>query len=121
MLQFMKDFLNNIRSDKTTRLIFIANFLLIIITLILIGFYYRNFPPFIPIFNQLPWGEQRLGSTITIFIPPLISLFIFILNIIITSLTYEKIPLVARMVAVVSFLVGILVFLFIIKIIQLVI
>ncbi|MEK7450573.1 MAG: hypothetical protein AAB662_01380 [Patescibacteria group bacterium] len=117
----MKDFFKNILQDQTTKRIFIANLLLIIFTFALIGFYYRNLPPFIPIFNQLPWGEQRLGSTATIFIPPLIAFLVFICNIIIAELAYEKIPLVSRMLATVSLLAEILIFLFIIKVFQLII
>ena len=117
----MKDFFKDILSDQTTRKIFITNCLLIVFTFALIGFYYHNLPPFIPVFNQLPWGEQRLGSTVTIFIPPLITFAIFICNIIITGLVYEKIPLVSRMLATVSLLVAILIFLFTIKVIQLII
>ncbi len=117
----MKDFFKNILQDQTTKKIFIANLLLIIFTLALIGFYYRNLPPLIPIFNQLPWGEQRLGSTATIFISPVIALVIFICNIIIAGAAYEKIPLVSRMLATVSLLAGILIFLFTIKVVQLII
>ncbi len=117
----MKDFFRNILNDQTTKKIFITNLLLIIFTFALIGFYYRNLPPFIPIFNQLSWGEQRLGSTATIFVPPLIVFTIFICNIIVAGLAYEKIPLVSRMLATVSLLAGILISLFTIKVIQLII
>lgn len=117
----MKDFFKNILQDQTTKRIFIANLLIIIITFALIAFYYRDLPPFIPIFNQLPWGEQRLGPTATIFIPPLIAFAIFIANIIIAELEYKKIPLVSRMLATVSLLAGVLILLFIIKVVQLII
>lgn len=117
----MKDFFRDILSDQTTKRIFIINLLLVIFTFVLIGFNYRNLPPFIPIFNQLPWGEQRLGSTATIFIPPLIAFIIFICNIIVAGLAYEKIPLVSRMLATVSLLASTLIFLFTIKVVQLII
>ncbi|MDO8620974.1 MAG: hypothetical protein Q7R31_01700 [Candidatus Levybacteria bacterium] len=117
----MKDFFRDILNGQTTRKIFIANLSLVIITCALIALYYHNLPPFIPIFNQLPWGEQRLGSTATIFIPPLIAFIIFICNIIVAGLAYEKIPLVSRMLATVSLLASILIFLFIVKVIQLII
>lgn len=98
---------------------FINGFFLIAI-IIFILFSYRNLPPFIPIFNQLPWGEERLGKTITIFVPVLVALLILVINLFTSSITYRKIPLVARMLAAVSLLIGILTFLFVVKTITLI-
>ncbi len=54
--------------------------ILIIIELFSPLFFYRFLPPFIPIFNQMPWGQERLGKTITIFVPVLVALLISIIN-----------------------------------------
>lgn len=116
----MKEFFKDLRNDKAIALTFLMNGSLIIATLIFILFFYRSLPPFIPIFNQLPWGEQRLGTTITIFVPVLVSLLILVINIITAALTYKKVPLVSRMMAAISFLTSILTFLFIIKTITLI-
>ncbi len=111
----MKEFFEDIKGDKTITLAFFISIFLIIIAIIYIIFSYGKLPPFIPIFNQLPWGEQRLGNTLTIFIPVLIVLLILVINIFITSFTYRKIPLVARMLTAISLLCGILMLLFVIK------
>lgn len=111
----MKKFFNNIREDKTITSAFFINGFLIILILAYILFYYAKLPPYVPVFNQLPWGEERLGATFTIFIPILITLLIFIINLFICASIYKKIPLISRMLAATSLLAGILTFLFIIK------
>ncbi|MDO8659733.1 MAG: hypothetical protein Q7K54_03975 [Candidatus Parcubacteria bacterium] len=111
----MKEFFRNITQDKTIISAFLINGFLIISGVFFILFYYHLLPPFIPIFNQLPWGEQRLGTTITIFIPLLVALTILITNLLISAITYGKTPLVARMLAAISLLTSILTFLFVIK------
>jgi len=116
----MKEFFKDIKGDKTIISAFLINFFLIVATIVFILFFYGKLPPFIPIFNQLPWGEQRLGSQITIFIPILVSLSIFAINIIISASIYKKIPLISRMLAAISLLAEILTFLFIIKTITLI-
>jgi len=111
----MKEFFKNIRSDKITNVGFLTTAALIAVIFIFTLFVYRRLPPFIPVFNQLPWGEERLGSTITIFLPLLITLSIFVINLIIGTLVYEKIPLVSRMLAGTSILTAALTFLFVVK------
>lgn len=111
----MKEFFKDIKSDKTIIHAFFINSLFIVVSVIFILFSYRNLPPFIPIFNQLPWGEQRLGPTLSIFIPVLVALLILATNIFIAAFIYKKTPLIARMLTVVSLLTSILAFLLIIK------
>jgi len=117
----MKAFFKDVASDKTITLAFFLNGLFIITIIIFILFSYGRLPPFIPIFNQLPWGEQRLGTTITIFIPVLVALLIFLINIFTSTITYKKIPLVSRMMAAISLLTSILTFLFVVKTVTLLI
>lgn len=111
----MKDFFKDISSDKTIILAFFISGSFIITTVIFILFSYTRLPPFLPIFNQLPWGEQRLGTRETIFIPVLAALLILTINIFTSSITYKKIPLIARMLAATSLLTSILIFLFVVK------
>jgi hypothetical protein len=111
----MREFLNNIRTDKTIVLTFFINASFIIASAVYILFSYGKLPPFIPIFNQLPWGEQRLGNQITIFIPILASLSILAINLFMSNATYKRVPLVSRMLAATSLLAGILSFLFIVR------
>lgn len=116
----MKEFFKNIARDKTARFGFITSFILYIITFIFILASFNNLPPFIPIFNQLPWGEQRLGTTAAIFIPILADLLIIISNLVIAAVMYQKTPLLSRMLAVTTVVTTILVCLFTIKTVKLV-
>lgn len=116
----MKEFFKDIRTDKTITLAFFTNGTLIAIAIIYILFSYGQLPPFIPIFNQLPWGEQRLGTTPTIFIPVLVALLTLVVNIFTSAYIYKKVLLVSRMLAAISLLCGILMLLFIIKTVTLI-
>jgi hypothetical protein len=111
----MKDFFKDILKDKIITSAFFINVFLIITTVCYILIVYGKLPPFVPVFNQLPWGEQRLGPTITIFVPILVSVFLLAINIFISKIIYIKIPLISRMFAAISLLAGVLTFIFIIK------
>ena len=111
----MKDFINNIKADKLTYRGFIISFFVGIFTLFIIIVAFKSLPPFIPIFNQLPWGEQRLTETVGIFIPLVVFAFIFVFNLSFTSLIYSKNPLIARIVAAVTLILAIMNFIFIAK------
>lgn len=117
----MKEFFKDIAQDKTIAFAVIVNTLIVIATIAYILFSYGKLPPFVPIFNQLPWGEQRLGNTFAIFIPAFVALLIFSVNIPISTIVYNKTPLISRMLFAISLLVGILTFLFTIKTIALII
>ena len=116
----MKGLFKNIVLDKTTRLGFASTFGILLITLIFVFFYYNRLPPFIPIFNQLPWGEQRLGVKSAIFLPTSIASVILTCNFILASLVYKKIPLVSRILAISSLTLFTLVFFFTIRTILLI-
>ena len=118
-LQFMKGFFKNIAVDKTIVPAFFINGVFIIASVIFILFSYGSLPPFIPIFNQLPWGDRRLGPTLTIFIPVLVAILILIANVFTSTFVYKKTPLIARMLIATSLLASIITCLFIIKTITL--
>jgi hypothetical protein len=117
----MKEFFKDVKSDKLTYRVFIATLFFILLPLPYILFFYRNLPPYLPVFNQLPWGQPRLASDWAVFIPRIISLCILITNVILSSVLYTKTPLVSRMLAVISFIIAILTLLFVFRTIQIVI
>lgn len=117
----MKKYFKYLREDKLLSRLFILAFILIVITVVYILINYSKLPPLLPVFNQLPWGEKRLSQTIGIFIPSGVVFTILIFNIIASSLSYPKSPLISRMLAVTSFLTSLLTLLFVIRTIQLII
>jgi hypothetical protein len=113
----MKNFFNNIVADKLALRGFLISFILMLLTIIYILINYSSLPPFLPIFNQLPWGNERLTSTLGIAISTVIFGLVFLFNIIFTSLVYNKSPLIARLVAAVTLIIAVMNFLYIIKLI----
>ena len=116
----MKEFFRDIRSDKLTFRGFSITFIFILLPLPYILLNYKGLPPFMPIFNQLPWGPPRLSPPWGIFLPSIISFFILIINVIFSSFLYKKTPLISRMLAVTSLLIATLTLLYVIRTIQIV-
>ena len=111
----MKNFIDNIKADKLAFRGFLISLLLTFLTCLYIAVNYNNLPPLIPIFNQLPWGDNRLTPTIGIFIPIIVFIVIFIFNVLFTSIVYSKSPLIARLVAAVTLILAMMNLLFIIR------
>lgn len=117
----MKKYFRNLRQDKLVLRLFILSFLFLILTFVYVVFNYNKLPPLLPIFNQMPWGEDRLSIAPGIFILPFIALGIFIINIFFSAFSYEKSPLLARLFSVTTCLTGLLTLLFVIRTITLII
>lgn len=117
---FMNTFFRKIKSDKTIFFGIITSLILILFSVFYIAFTYSSLPPFIPLFNQMPWGESRIGTKIEIFIPFAITLFVFIINTFISSLLYEKTPLISRMLSMTGLLVCLFTLLFVIRTVRLI-
>lgn len=116
----MKELFKNIGNDKVLFGSFSLTLTLIFISLSYIIVLYNKLPPYIPLFNQLPWGYERLGITIMVFLPITAVAAIAIGNIILSSIIYKKTQIVSRMLATTSLLIAFLSFLFIVRTIQLV-
>lgn len=110
----------HIISDKTILAGTIISFVIILFIFFYILFTYSNLPPFLPIFNQMPWGDARIATKEYIFLPVSISVIIFVSNLIFSFFIYTKIPLIARLLIVTNFLVCFFMLLFVVRIIQLV-
>lgn len=109
-----------LRQDK---IIFWGILLTIIITfsgLVFILVSLKNLPPYIPLFNQLPWGVERLSSSVMIFLPIIIILVFSTVNIFISSFIYAKSQIISRMLTITNVLISFLSFLFIVRTIQLI-
>lgn len=112
---FMKELFKDLKEDKFLKQNTILNILIILLSFIYVVLYFGNLPPFIPLFNQMPWGEQRIVSSVWIFLPPFLSLLIFGVNLFSSALIYKKNPLIPRLFSITSSLISILIFLFIFR------
>ncbi|MDO8657933.1 MAG: hypothetical protein Q7K55_04285 [Candidatus Levybacteria bacterium] len=117
----MNALFKNIFSDKTLFWGFLSSFILILANFSYTLFSYINLPPYIPLYNQMPWGEKRLGEKPEIFLPVLIATFIFIFNMILVIFLYKKIPILARILCITGFLSCFFALLVVIRTLQLVI
>ena len=120
IVEFMKEYINIIKSDKILRLSLLISLILILTNIVYILLVYRSLPRYIPLYNQLPWGEDRLGTTSQIFLPPMISAIILIFNSIVIVQIYKKIPLISRIMSITTLLVCMLALIFIFRTTQLV-
>src|SRR3989344_5584663 len=102
-------------SDKTFFMFFVGSIFFIFIHLVFILITIKNLPPFVPLFNQMPWGETRLGEKIQILIPLGITLLFCISDFIISGYAYKSVPLVSRFLSVTSFIISLLALLLVIR------
>ena len=117
----MKKYFNYLSLDRLVLRLYIITFILIIATIAYTLFNYGKLPPLLPIFNQLPWGEERLSGGSGIFIPGAAASLIFLFNIFLSALIYTRSPLISRILAITSFLTALLSFLFTLRTIALII
>lgn len=117
----MKRYFNYLSQDHLILRLYIITSILIVTTTLYILINYNKLPPLLPVFNQLPWGERRLSGASGIFIPQAIVSLIFITNIFFSAISYPRSPLISRMLAITSFLTGLLSSLFILRTITLII
>lgn len=115
----MKEFIKDIKGDKIVWYGSIVTILFIVISLVYLGIMYRFLPPFIPIFNQLPWGVERLGVKVGIFLPFFYMVLIFGTNIVLSKMLYTTMPLISRILTITSIIVSITTFIFLFRITQL--
>jgi hypothetical protein len=118
----MKEFINIVKRDRITFYIFLISFLIGVFALVLTLINYFRLPPYVPVFNQMPWGNERLVETPGIFIPLILFLIVFLINFAFASFLYSKnSPLLARIVASVTLTVSIINFMFIVKLLLLIV
>ena len=109
-----------VMSDKIARWGLMLSGALLTLEILYAGIVFFSLPPFVPIFNQLPWGDARLGSKIEIFLPFSVSFLFFMLNFYLISRIHSKLPLLSRMLSITTFLIATLSFFFIIRTLQLI-
>lgn len=73
-------------------------FLILALSFIIIGIFYRSLPPQIPFYYSLPWGEEQLAQNYYILLLPGFALVIFLVNFIITLLISKKDLLLAQII-----------------------
>ena len=111
----------NIFKDTMLFWIFLTTGLLIVVTFLSIVLTYASYPPFIPLYNQRPWGQARLGSQEAMFLPLGIAFVFFCINFFMAVKTHKNIVLLSRILLFTSFLIALLAFLFTVRTIHIII
>ncbi len=117
----MKGFFKFLSGDKTLLYSFSLNLFLLAASCVWLLLSYRSLPPVVPIFNQLPWGNARLAAKQFVFLPIILAFVVGLINLTMSFYIYKAIPLLQRILYMTALLVSLLVFIFIVKIVQLVI
>lgn len=107
---------NKLWADKIIKQSIIGSLVLFVLSTIYLLLLFKSFPPYIPLYNQLPWGVERLGDKLMIFLPSVVVFVLFLMNMLIARWIYERMPLVARMIGITSFFISFVTFIFIIRI-----
>ncbi|MCL4353797.1 hypothetical protein M1615_05060 [Patescibacteria group bacterium] len=117
----MNGLFRHVRGDKTLFYSLLLGLALLLGSAVFIIVIYRFLPPLIPVFNQLPWGDGRLAQKQFIFTPIILVLFFAITNLTLSLFIYKKIPLLSRILLATLFIGALLVFIFIIRLAQIII
>lgn len=96
----MRENFSQLRKDKVIRFSFLFSSIAYIATTILIVSFYRDFPPYVPIFNSRQWGEERLAASRLFLLFPIIFLLVFVVNYYIGIRVYKKFTLIARLLSI---------------------
>jgi hypothetical protein len=117
----MKGFSKEFRRDKIIVWGFFFTIAIILSALAFILINLSSLPPYIPLYNQLPWGTNRLAGTIMVFLPVGMVLIFSFINIIVSSLIYSKSQIFSRMLSATNVILSFLTFLFILRTIELIV
>lgn len=116
----MSEAINLVKSDKIIRWGMTFSFIILLFQAGLIAVFYLKLPTVVPIFNQLPWGEDRLGQNYEFLLPLAITSVFFLLNYMLLRKLYITMPLVSRIIGITTLLTTLLSFIFVIRTLQLV-
>jgi len=86
----------------------------------LLGFFWRKFPPEVPLFYSRPWGEEILTSSLSLLFLPLMIVLVSLLNLFLVLLLQQN-RLLVVILTTTSVLFAFLVFWTLIRIIELII
>ncbi|HEX8923171.1 MAG TPA: hypothetical protein VF828_00370 [Patescibacteria group bacterium] len=72
--------LGQLWQEKHNTLIFRWILLLIILQLAVIFFKFNDLPPQVPLYYSLPWGEKELANSASLFMLPVYSIIVFLVD-----------------------------------------
>jgi hypothetical protein len=97
------------------------NLIFIVIQLTVLIWQFGNLPQQVPLYYSLPWGEQQLVSTSTLFLIPTFSIVLYLVNHLFAVGYSQKNPLLSQLLIFTSLIVSFFFLLTLLKIIYLVV
>jgi len=89
--------------------------------ILLILIFWQKLPPEIPLFYSRPWGKEQLVSPLWLFLLPILSFFVFLINSIISNFSNKEEKLIQKVLEVSPAIFSLLCLITLIKIIFLII
>jgi hypothetical protein len=111
----MKELLEDLRADSLIWRGTIITIGTLLISIVYTAFMYHLLPPIIPLFNQLPWGEERLAEKVGIILPVGFTICAVIVNNVLATTLQKTLPLVGRLLVITSIILTILLMIFLLK------
>jgi hypothetical protein len=109
-----------VKADKIIRWGMTFSLLLLFFQAVVLAISYFKLPPVVPLFNQLPWGQERLGTKYEIFLPLAMTAVFFLFNYLLLVKLYSNMPLVSRILGITTLLASLLSFILIVRTLQLI-
>lgn len=78
-------------------------------------FTYQQTPSLVPLFNQIPWGIERLGAKIQLFLPLGIASLAIVINTFLLLFISQDMPLVTRLVSLTNVLIALFALLVVVR------
>lgn len=94
--------LGNFWQEKINSHFFRWNLLLIIFQIAILIFKFNDLPQQVPLYYSLPWGDEQLASTASLFLLPTFSIIILLINNLIATFFFKTIPLFSRLLVIFS-------------------
>lgn len=117
---FPKDKISLLKQEKTIRLATRIYFAILFFTFAFLVFTWKRLPPELPLFYSLPWGEEQLGKPSFLLILPIGSLLMGMVNFSLAVFSFERQPMLAKILVWATSLLTFLASLTLIKIILLI-
>lgn len=105
--------------DKINFWILSSSLILISLMFLILALSYNQLPPRIPLFYSLNWGESQLVSNGQIIILPLAAILIMLINLVISWHLHSSQIILKRLLTLSSFLITVMTFITMLKIIYL--
>jgi len=100
--------LGNFWQEKINSYFFRWNLLLIIFQITILFFKFNDLPQQIPLYYSLPWGNEQLASTASLFLLPTFSIVILLINNLIATFFLKTVTLFSRLLVIFSLIFSLL-------------